>query len=70
MTELRLIRVFERIEHLKEGNAWGFRQPRKQRGLGGLGKTHWDYLMDEMVNEHRHTFLILYAKQFAAMDAD
>ena len=50
MTELRLIRVFERIEHLKEGNAWGFRQPRKQRGLGGLGKTHWDYLMDEIVS--------------------
>ncbi|RPD66336.1 hypothetical protein L226DRAFT_557464 [Lentinus tigrinus ALCF2SS1-7] len=46
--ELRLLRVFERIEKLKEDNAWGFRQPRKQRGLGGLNKTHWDYLLDEM----------------------
>lgn len=51
MLELRLVRVFERIERLKEANAWSFRQPRKQRGVGGLTKTHWDYLMDEMVFE-------------------
>ncbi|KAI0748317.1 hypothetical protein C8Q80DRAFT_731689 [Daedaleopsis nitida] len=48
LVELRLLRVFERIEKLKESNAWSFRQPRKQRGVGGLTKTHWDYLMDEM----------------------
>jgi len=50
MTELRLIRTLERIESLKDGGRWSFRQPKKQRGVGGLVKTHWDYLMDEMVN--------------------
>lgn len=49
MTELRLIRTFDRIEVLKDGGRWSFRQPKKQRGVGGLAKTHWDYLMDEMV---------------------
>lgn len=50
MAELRLIRVFDRIEKLKDNSAWSFRQPKKQRGVGGLNKTHWDYLMDEMVS--------------------
>ena len=50
MTELRLIRTLERIETLKDGGRWSFRQPKKQRGIGGLVKTHWDYLMDEMVS--------------------
>ena len=49
MTELRLIRTLDRIESLKDGGRWSFRQPKKQRGVGGLVKTHWDYLMDEMV---------------------
>lgn len=49
MTELKLIRTFDRIESLKEGGRWSFRQPKKQRGIGGLAKTHWDHLMDEMV---------------------
>ena len=49
LTELRLIRTFDRIEMLKDSGRWSFRQPKKQRGLGGLIKTHWDYLMDEMV---------------------
>ncbi|KAI0362340.1 hypothetical protein OH77DRAFT_1416587 [Trametes cingulata] len=48
MTELRLIRTFERIEVLKDAGRWSFRQIKKQRGVGGLTKTHWDYLMDEM----------------------
>ncbi|KXN85496.1 Chromatin modification-related protein EAF1 [Leucoagaricus sp. SymC.cos] len=48
MTELKLIRTFDRIESLKDGGRWSFRQPKKQRGVGGLVKTHWDYLMDEM----------------------
>jgi chromatin modification-related protein VID21 len=47
--ELRLIRTLDRIEHLKDNGRWSFRQPKKQRGVGGLTKTHWDYLMDEMV---------------------
>ena len=50
MTELRLIRTLERIESLKDGGRWSFRQPKKQRGIGGLVKSHWDYLMDEMVS--------------------
>ena len=47
--ELRLIRTFERIEMLKDAGRWSFRQIKKQRGVGGLAKTHWDYLLDEMV---------------------
>ena len=50
MTELRLILTLERIESLKDGGRWHFRQPKKQRGIGGLVKTHWDYLMDEMAS--------------------
>lgn len=49
MTELRLVRTLERIDALKEEGRWSFRQPKKQRGVGGLNKTHWDYLIDEMV---------------------
>ena len=49
MTELRLVRAFDRIELLKDTGRWSFRQPKKQRGVGGLMKTHWDYLLDEMV---------------------
>ncbi|KAF9644037.1 hypothetical protein BDM02DRAFT_3190961 [Thelephora ganbajun] len=48
LTELRLIRTFDRIDMLKDSGRWSFRQPKKQRVLGGLIKTHWDYLMDEM----------------------
>lgn len=50
MTELKLIRTFDRIESLKDSGRWSFRQPKKQRGVGGLVKSHWDYLMDEMVS--------------------
>ncbi|TFY67457.1 hypothetical protein EVJ58_g1621 [Rhodofomes roseus] len=46
--ELRLIRTLERVELLKEGSGWSYRQPKKQRTLGGTAKSHWDYLMDEM----------------------
>ncbi|KAJ8517435.1 hypothetical protein ONZ45_g5371 [Pleurotus djamor] len=46
--ELRLVKTFKRIEHLKDAGQWSFRQPKKQRGVGGLTKSHWDYLMDEM----------------------
>lgn len=48
-TELRLLRVLERIEQLKEAGKWSYRQPKKQRGVGNVSKTHWDYLLDEMV---------------------
>ncbi|PFH50697.1 hypothetical protein AMATHDRAFT_60687 [Amanita thiersii Skay4041] len=48
MTELRLVRAVDRIETLKNAGRWSFRQPKKQRGIGGLTKSHWDYLMDEM----------------------
>jgi chromatin modification-related protein VID21 len=50
MSELRLIRALDRIEGLKLEGRWSFRQPKKQRGVGGLTKTHSDYLMDEMVS--------------------
>ncbi|KAJ7261307.1 hypothetical protein B0H12DRAFT_1106198 [Mycena haematopus] len=48
MTELRLIRALEQVETLKSDGRWSFRQPKKQRGTGGVTKTHWDYVMDEM----------------------
>lgn len=50
LQELRLIRTFDRIEMLKNAGKWSFRQVKKQRGVGGSTKTHWDYLMDEMVS--------------------
>lgn len=50
MTEIKLVRVFDRIELLKDAGRWSFRQPKKQRGAGGVNKTHWDYLLDEMVS--------------------
>lgn len=46
---MRLIRTLERVELMKDAGRWSFRQPKKQRGTGGLTKTHWDFLMDEMV---------------------
>ncbi|KAH9951965.1 hypothetical protein B0H21DRAFT_829688 [Amylocystis lapponica] len=48
MSELRFIRTVDRIEALQEAGKWSFRQPKKQRGVGGLAKTHHDYLLDEM----------------------
>ncbi|KAF9068671.1 hypothetical protein BDP27DRAFT_1421662 [Rhodocollybia butyracea] len=48
MTELKVIRAVDRIELLKSSARWSFRQPKKQRASGGITKTHWDYLMDEM----------------------
>lgn len=53
MMEVKLIRAFDRIEQMKRMNKWSFRQPKKQRIAAGLTKTHWDYLMDEMVSIHR-----------------
>lgn len=50
ITELTLLRTLERIENLKTKNQWSFRQPKKQRGVGGLVKNHWDYLIDEVVS--------------------
>ena len=46
---MRYLRVLERIELLKDAGRWSYRQLKKQRGVGGLSKTHWDYLLDEMV---------------------
>jgi hypothetical protein len=50
MTELRLMRTLERVESLENVAKWSYRQPKKQRNLGGMTKTHWDYLLDEMVS--------------------
>jgi hypothetical protein len=38
----------ERIERLKEDNAWSFRQMKRFKGPV-LAKAHWDYVLDEMV---------------------
>lgn len=46
--ELRLTRALERVESLENVAKWSYRQPKRQKNLGGLTKTHWDYLMDEM----------------------
>ncbi|KAH7889968.1 hypothetical protein F5I97DRAFT_1849003 [Phlebopus sp. FC_14] len=48
ISELRLLRTLERVESLENVAKWSYRQPKKQRNLGGMTKTHWDYLMDEM----------------------
>ncbi|KAL0571234.1 chromatin modification-related protein VID21 [Marasmius crinis-equi] len=48
MNELKLLRTAERVEYLKAKGRWSFRQPKKQRGMGGSAKTHWDYLLEEM----------------------
>jgi len=64
MTELRLIRTIERIELLKNDGRWSFRQPKKQRGIGGSVKSHWDYLLDEMVglNLDNHRYILIYVR--------
>ena len=50
MAEIKLMRTLDRIESLKDASRWSFRQPKKQqRGSAMTTKTHWDYLMDEMV---------------------
>lgn len=49
ITELRLMRSLERVESLENVAKWSYRQPKKQRNLGGMTKSHWDFLLDEMV---------------------
>lgn len=49
VSELRLLRTLERVESLENVAKWSYRQPKKQRNLGGMTKTHWDYLLDEIV---------------------
>lgn len=58
MAELRLARTIDRIETLKDAGKWSFRQPKKQRSVDTIPKTHWDYLMDEMVRTVS-TFVLL-----------
>jgi hypothetical protein len=45
--ELKLMRAMQRIDTLKEGNRWSFKQIKKHRGPART-KTHWDHLLDEM----------------------
>ncbi len=47
--ELKFLRAMERVETLKEENRWSFRQGKKFRGPV-VPKSHWDYLLDEMVS--------------------
>ncbi|KAG2061308.1 hypothetical protein BDR06DRAFT_986313 [Suillus hirtellus] len=48
IAEVRLTRTLERVESLENVAKWSYRQPKRQKNLGGVTKTHWDYLMDEM----------------------
>lgn len=43
------MRTLERVESLENVAKWSYRQPKKQRNLGGMTRTHWDYMLDEMV---------------------
>lgn len=45
--ELKLMRAMQRIETLKAGNRWSFKQIKKHRGPART-KTHWDHLLEEM----------------------
>jgi chromatin modification-related protein VID21 len=47
--ELRHIRAMEKIEAKKRDGRWSLRQPKKLRGPG-VPKSHWDYLLEEMVS--------------------
>lgn len=46
--EIKLARTMEKIEQLKEEEKWSFRQRKKFRGPA-IAKSHWDYMLDEMV---------------------
>jgi chromatin modification-related protein VID21 len=50
--EVKFMRVMQRINQLKAEGLWSYRQPKKQKGPS-LPKSHWDYLLDEMVNAIR-----------------
>jgi chromatin modification-related protein VID21 len=39
----------ERIENLKDYSKWSYKQHKKQRNTSTHPKSHWDYLLDEMV---------------------
>lgn len=46
--EIRYVKALQKIQELKVAGQWSFRQPKKQRGPV-VYKTHWDYLIEEMV---------------------
>lgn len=48
--EVRYLKALRKIQELKIAGGWSFRQPKKQRGPT-IYKTHWDYLLDEMVRQ-------------------
>lgn len=48
--EIRYLKALGKIQELKMAGRWSFRQPKKQRGPT-IYKTHWDYLLDEMVRD-------------------
>ena len=50
MAELRHVRAMERIEQKEAEGRWSLRQPRKPRSLP-VPKSHWDYLLEEMVGQ-------------------
>lgn len=46
--EIQFTRALERVDQLKDQGAWSFRQLKKSRGPPMSGKSHWDWLLDEM----------------------
>ncbi|KAH8834012.1 hypothetical protein DL96DRAFT_477442 [Flagelloscypha sp. PMI_526] len=46
LSEVKLLRVFDKVEAEKDFGRWSGRQPKKQRS--SVIKSHGDYLMDEM----------------------
>ena len=64
------MRALERIEKLKQEGRWSFRQPKKQKGPV-LAKSHWDWLLDEMVcQEINATGYMLVFTMFDNFDRD
>lgn len=49
--ELKMVKAVQAIEDLKKKNMWSLRQPKRHKSVPRT-KTHWDYLLDEMVSVH------------------
>lgn len=58
MTEVKFTRAMDRVDSLKDVGRWSFRQVKKQRNLPVGTKTHWDYLMDEVVSGRLQSLLV------------
>ena len=50
--ELIQLRILQRIEELKDEGKWSFYQLKQHKSVP-RSKTHWDYMLEEMVNIHK-----------------